>query len=74
MASTINCNTEKIAEADRPGTERCEQAGNVAAHISLQADPFDYADWLREYRRWTQSGSCAGARRGEIEWGGEGSN
>jgi hypothetical protein len=34
-------------------------------------DQADYAAWLREYRRWTQSGSCAPSRVGEIEWGGE---
>ena len=31
----------------------------------------DYGAWLREYRRWTQSGCCASSRLGDIEWGGE---
>jgi hypothetical protein len=34
-------------------------------------DPFDFAAWLQEYRRWTERGCCTAARRGEIEWGGE---
>jgi hypothetical protein len=39
--------------------------------ISAAQEQADYAAWLREYRRWTQSGSCAPTRQGEIEWGGE---
>jgi hypothetical protein len=39
--------------------------------ISPEQERADYAAWLREYRRWTQSGSCSPARAGEIEWGGE---
>jgi hypothetical protein len=39
--------------------------------ISREQEQADYAAWLREYRRWTQSGSCSPARIGEIEWGGE---
>ena len=39
--------------------------------VSLEQERADFAAWLREYRRWTQTGSCAPARAGEIEWGGE---
>ncbi len=39
--------------------------------ISRAQEEADFAAWLREYRRWTQSGSCAPTRIGEIEWGGE---
>ena len=42
--------------------------------ISREQEQADFAAWLREYRRWTQSGSCAPTRRGEIEWGGEDCN
>jgi hypothetical protein len=39
--------------------------------VSLEQEKADFAAWLREYRRWTQTGCCAPARSGEIEWGGE---
>jgi hypothetical protein len=42
--------------------------------ISREQEQADFAAWLREYRRWTQSGSCAPTRRGDIEWGGEDCN
>lgn len=47
------------------------QRWNVERRISKEQEQADFAAWLREYRRWTQSGSCAGTRAGEIEWGGE---
>lgn len=40
--------------------------------VSVEQEQADFAAWLREYRRWTQSGCCAPSRSGEIEWGGEG--
>ena len=39
--------------------------------VSVEQEKADFAAWLREYRRWTQTGCCAPARIGEIEWGGE---
>jgi hypothetical protein len=38
--------------------------------VSIEQEKADFAAWLREYRRWTQTG-CSGPRNGEIEWGGE---
>ena len=39
--------------------------------VSLEQEKADFAAWLREYRRWTQTGCAAPSRAGEIEWGGE---
>jgi hypothetical protein len=39
--------------------------------VSLEQEKADFAAWLREYRRWTQTGCCAPTRVGDIEWGGE---
>ncbi len=39
--------------------------------VSIEQEQADFAAWRREYRRWTQTGCSAPARRGEIEWGGE---
>jgi hypothetical protein len=47
------------------------KAFRAERRVSREQEQADYAAWLREYRRWTQSGSCAPARTGEIEWGGE---
>lgn len=47
------------------------KAWKAERRISREQEQADYAAWLREYRRWTQSGSCAPTRAGEIEWGGE---
>jgi len=47
------------------------KAWKAERRISREQEQADFAAWLREYRRWTQSGSCAPARVGEIEWGGE---
>jgi hypothetical protein len=47
------------------------RAWKAERRISREQEQADYAAWLREYRRWTQSGSCAPTRAGEIEWGGE---
>jgi hypothetical protein len=52
-----------------PGT-----AWKADRKISREQEQADFAAWLREYRRWTQSGSCAPTRSGEIEWGGEDCN
>jgi hypothetical protein len=47
------------------------EAWKVQRRLSPEQEQADFAAWLREYRRWTQSGSCAPMRVGEIEWGGE---
>jgi hypothetical protein len=47
------------------------RAWKAERRVSREQEQADYAAWLREYRRWTQSGSCAPTRTGEIEWGGE---
>lgn len=46
-------------------------AWKAERRVSKEQEQVDFAAWLREYRRWTQSGSCAATRVGEIEWGGE---
>jgi hypothetical protein len=56
------------AKASSFGTWKAER------RISSEQERADYGAWLREYRRWTQSGSCSPARTGEIEWGGEDCN
>ena len=60
--------------ANDPGTTiapaQRERRANVR-RVSLEQERADFAAWLREYRRWTQTGSCAPTRAGEIEWGGE---
>jgi hypothetical protein len=76
MAHTSEIQTNETQAAKSIGMKDCERnpVGTRFAgrRVSIEQEQADFAAWLREYRRWTQSGSCAPARGGEIEWGGEG--
>jgi hypothetical protein len=52
--------------ADQPRERRAGER-----RVSIEQEKADFAAWLREYRRWTQTGCCAPTRSGDIEWGGE---
>ncbi len=68
MAHTTSIRTdERRMGAKAVGSERRASVRRV----SLEQEKADFAAWLREYRRWTQSGAAPSARAGEIEWGGE---
>ena len=61
----------KAVGANNPMLSETRERRAAVRRVSLEQEKADFAAWLREYRRWTQTGSCAPARVGEIEWGGE---
>lgn len=65
--------TTHIQPGDRQTSAKAvrgERRANVR-RVSLEQEKADFDAWLREYRRWTQTGAAPPARAGEIEWGGE---
>ncbi len=56
--------------ATRPDAFGRERRVSVR-RVSVEQEKADVAAWLREYRRWTQTGCCAPTRNDGIEWGGK---
>jgi hypothetical protein len=75
MTQTTNVRTSEIsvtaAGAAGPGLAQPGERRAGVRRVSIEQEKADFAAWLREYRRWTQTGCCAPARHGDIEWGGE---
>ena len=75
MTQTTNIRTGEsratAVGATGPGLGQPGERRASVKRVSIEQEKADFAAWLREYRRWTQTGCCAGARHGEIEWGGE---
>jgi len=75
MAHTIRTSETparaKAVGANTAALNETRERRAAVRRVSLEQERADFAAWLREYRRWTQTGSCAPARVGEIEWGGE---
>ena len=76
MAQTTDTRTTDIRSANSvgmsgPGLGSAGERRKAVRRVSIEQEKADYGAWLREYRRWTQSGCGPAVRSGDIEWGGE---